>query len=96
MVNSQVRMTPKTMIIRADQTEKQSQIIRNITNEIDKLFETLKSEWTSNTTIEYIARYNKIRPSFQNAEGLLDEITHNLRESALNIILETKVEFFKK
>lgn len=36
----------------------------------------------------YEDRYNKIKPSFKNAKDLLDEIAHNLRETA-RIVEET-------
>lgn len=82
MANGQIRMTPETMRTRAAQTDKQSETVQNVIKAMDRLLQALKSEWEGEAMIGYEERYNKIKPSFQNAKELLDEIAHNLRESA--------------
>lgn len=85
---NQIRMTPSTMRTRASQTDKQSEAMQNVMNAMDKLLQTLKGEWEGDAVKGYEDRYNKIKPSFKNAKELLDEIAHNLRETA-KIVEET-------
>ncbi len=82
MAAGQIRMTPATMRTRATQTDKQSQTVQEVINAMDKLLNTLKGEWEGDAMKGYEDRYNKIKPSFKNAKELLDEIAHNLRETA--------------
>lgn len=82
MARGQIRMTPETMRTRAGQTDKQAEAVQNMITAMDRLLETLRSEWEGEAMTGYEERYNKIKPSFQNAEKLLEEIAHNLRESA--------------
>lgn len=84
----QIRMTPETMRTRAQQTDKQSENMQNVINAMDRLLNALKSEWEGDAMKGYEDRYNKIKPSFKNAKELLDEIAHNLRETA-KIVEET-------
>lgn len=85
---SQIRMTPDTMRMRASQTDKQAEAMQNLINAMEKMLQTLKSEWEGDAVGGYEDRYNRIKPSFQNAKELLDEIAHNLRETA-RIVEET-------
>lgn len=88
MDNQQIRMNPDTMRARASQTATQAENMQNLINAMDKLLLTLKGEWEGNAMRGYEDRYNKIKPSFKNAKELLDEIAHNLRETA-RIVEET-------
>lgn len=85
---NQIRMTPDTMRTRAGQTDKQAEAMQNLINAMDRLLTTLKGEWEGDAMRGYEDRYNRIKPSFQNAKDLLDEIAHNLRETA-RIVEET-------
>ncbi len=85
---AQIRMTPETMRTRAGQTDKQAEQMQTLINTMDKLLQTLKGEWEGDAMKGYEDRYNKIKPSLKNAKDLLDEIAHNLRETA-KIVEET-------
>ena len=85
---NQIRMTPDTMRRRASQTDKQSEAMQNLINTMDKLLATLKDEWEGDAMRGYETDIIKIKPSFKNAKDLLDEIAHNLRETA-RIVEET-------
>ncbi len=85
---AQIRMTPETMRTRATQTDKQAEQMQTLINTMDKLLQTLKGEWEGDAMKGYEDRYNKIKPSLKNAKDLLDEIAHNLRETA-KIVEET-------
>lgn len=82
MASGQIRMTPETMRTRASQTDKQSETVQNVITAMDRLLQTLKSEWEGDAMAGYEERYNAIKPSFQNAKDLLDEIAYNLRKTA--------------
>ena len=84
----QIRMKPETMRLRASQTDKNAQTVQEVINAMDKLLQTLKSEWEGDAMKGYEERYNKIKPSFKNAKELLDEIANNLRATA-KIVEET-------
>lgn len=56
--------------------------MQNLINAMDRLLITLKGEWEGDAMKGYEDRYNKIKPSLKNAKDLLDEIAHNLRETA--------------
>lgn len=83
-----IRMTPDTMRARASQTDKQAEAMQTLIGAMDNLLTTLKGEWEGEAMAGYEDRYNKIKPSFKNAKDLLDEIAHNLRETA-KIVEET-------
>lgn len=83
-----IRMTPATMRARATQTDNQEKAVYDVIRNMDKLLETLKGEWEGDAVKGYEDRYNKIKPSLNNAKELLGEIAHNLRETA-RIVEET-------
>ena len=85
---NQIRMTPDTMRTRAREADKQAEAMQNLINTMDRLLTTLKGEWEGDAMSGYEDRYNKVKPSFKNAKDLLDEIAHNLRETA-RIVEET-------
>lgn len=84
----QIRMTPETMRQRAVDTDKQVEAMQNLITAMDRLLTTLKGEWEGDAMKGYEERYNKIKPSFNNAKELLEEIAYNLRETA-RIVEET-------
>lgn len=85
---NQIRMTPETMRTRSREANTQAEAMQNLINTMDRLLSTLQGEWEGDAMAGYTERYNKIKPSFVNAKDLLDEISHNLKESA-RILEET-------
>ena len=83
-----IKMTPETMRTRARQTDDQATAMQGVIDAMQRLLTTLQSEWEGEAVKGYADRYEKIKPSFKNAKDLLDEIAHNLRETA-RIIEET-------
>lgn len=70
-MTGQIRMTPDTMRQRASETDKQAQTVEDVIRAMDRLLQTLHSEWEGDAIKGYEERYNKIKPSFQNAKDLL-------------------------
>lgn len=85
---NQIRMTPDTMRTRAKETDNQEKAVSDVIRYMDKLLQTLKGEWEGDAVRGYEDRYNKIKPSLNNAKELLGEIAHKLRETA-RIVEET-------
>lgn len=84
----QIRMTPEKMRQRASETDKRADDMQNLINAMDRLLNTLKTEWEGDAMRGYEDRYNKIKPSFKNAHELFVEIANNLRATA-QIVEET-------
>lgn len=84
----QIRMTPETMRARSKEANQQAETVQAVINYMDRLLRTLQGEWEGDAVKGYEDRYNKIKPSFVNAKELLDEISHNLSETA-RIVEET-------
>ena len=82
MADQIIKMTPATMRARARETDNQEKIVEDVIRYMDKLLLTLKGEWEGKAVKGYEDRYNKIKPSLNNAKELLGEIAHNLRETA--------------
>lgn len=83
-----ITMTPETMRARSKQANDQATAMQDLIVAMDNLLNTLKGEWEGKAMEGYEDRYNKIKPTFKNAKELLDEISHNLRETA-RIVEET-------
>ena len=81
-MSNQIRMSPEKMRQRAAETTRQSETVQGVIKTMDRLLLTLKSEWEGEAMRGYEERYNKIKPSFQNAKELLDEISQNLKATA--------------
>lgn len=84
----QIKMTPETMRTRSKQANQQAESMQNLCDAMDRLLTTLRGEWEGEAMRGYEDRFNKIRPVLRNAKELLDEISHNLNETAM-IVEET-------
>lgn len=78
----QILMSPDTMRTRAAQIKSQAEDMQKMISAMDRLLKTLEGEWKGDSMIGYEERYGKIKPSFINAKGLLDEMEHKLSGSA--------------
>lgn len=87
-MSGQIRMKPETMRQRSRQANQYAQNMESLIKSMDQLLTTLKAEWEGDAMAGYEDRYNKVRPSFTNAKDLLDEVSHNLNETA-RIVEET-------
>lgn len=81
-MTGQIRMTPDTMRQRSSEANGQAEQMQNLINAMDRLLERLEGEWEGDAMRGYEDRYKKIRPSFENAKDLLDEISQNLSKTA--------------
>lgn len=87
-MSGQIRMTPETMKARAGEYTKEAEKVKAVITKMDKLLKTLQQEWEGAASESYAERYNELRPSFVNAESLINEISAALTSTA-KIVAET-------
>lgn len=85
---SQIRMTPDTMRQRATEYRTEAGKLNEIIVKMDNLLTTLQGEWEGSASESYAARYQELKPGFQKAEELINEIASAL-DSTAKIVEET-------
>lgn len=81
-MSNQIRMTPETMRTRAGQYSTEASNVHNVITKMDSLLKLLKQEWEGAAAESYEARYTELKPSFQKAEALINEIASALTSTA--------------
>lgn len=82
-----IKMSPDQMRKRAKDYKDESDKFADSIKKMTTYKNALSSEWSGDAAAAYADRFNKILKSFQNAKDLMDELSHNLNESAK--IMET-------
>ena len=85
---SQIRISPDTMRQRAGQYRKEASNVNQVIAAMDNLLNNLQGEWEGEASQSYAQRYAELKPSFNNAEELIDEIASALEQTA-DILEET-------
>lgn len=78
----QIRMSPEAMRDKAKQYEDQGGVVNGVIGTLDKLLAALQSEWEGTASESYGARYGELRPSFVQAEQLINDIAQALKATA--------------
>ena len=78
----QIRITPDQMRSRAAQYDQQAANVGNVITEMDKLLAQLQTEWEGAAARAYADRFQQLRPSFTQAQQLIEEIAASLRNTA--------------
>ena len=81
----QIRITPDQMRNRAREYDREAQNVDNVIHKMDSLLNQLESEWEGEAARAYSARFQELRPSFENARELITEIANALRQTATNL-----------
>lgn len=79
---SEIRLTPEQMRARARAYNSESQNLQHSIQNMDKLISALQSEWKGDASRAYADRYSQLKPAFNKAKELMDELSHNLNASA--------------
>ena len=79
---NQIRMTPDTMRTRAGEYNTEAGTIAEVISKLDALLEQLQSEWEGAAAEAYAAKFSELRPSFTEAQNLLEEISQALHRTA--------------
>ncbi len=78
----QIRMTPDTMRERAGQYRAEADTVGGVISKMDSLLEQLQSEWEGNASEAYAAKFAELKPSFEKAEELINDIAASLDATA--------------
>jgi WXG100 family type VII secretion target len=70
----QIRITPDVMRQRAGQYRNEASNVNAVIVSMDNLLNNLQSEWEGEASQSYAARYAELKPGFQKAEELIEEI----------------------
>ncbi len=81
-MSTNIKMSPAQMRSRAKDYANESEKFANSIGNMQKYKRALASEWSGEAATAYAARFETILKSFKNAKELMDELSHNLNESA--------------
>jgi len=81
----QIRISPDTMRQRAGQYRNEAQSVNQVITNMDNLLNNLQSEWEGEASQSYAQRYAELKPGFQKAEQLINEIAQALDKTAASL-----------
>ncbi len=90
-MSNQIRMTPELMRERANEYRSQAEIVGEVISAMDTLLTNLQEEWEGAASRSYAERYGELKPGFEKAKELIEEIAAAL-DSTANIVEETDTE----
>ena len=90
-MSNQIRMTPELMRERANEYRSQAEIVGEVISAMDTLLTNLQEEWEGAASRSYAERYSELKPGFEKAKELIEEIAAAL-DSTANIVEETDTE----
>lgn len=78
----QIRITPDDMRSRASEYRTEGNKLEDIISTMDTLLENLQGEWEGAASESYASRYAELKPGFQKARDLIEEIATSLETVA--------------
>ena len=82
MASGQIRMTPDTMRGRAGEYRAEAENVQNVIDKMDRLLDTLLTEWEGAASEAYANKFAELRPSFVKGKELIDDIAMALDKTA--------------
>ena len=82
MAAGQIRMTPDTMRERAGEYRTEADNVQSVIDKMDRLLETLLTEWEGSASEAYTNKFAELRPSFVKGKELIDDIAMALDKTA--------------
>lgn len=79
---NQIRITPDQMRTRANEYRTEAGNVNGVIAKMDALLQQLQGEWEGEASRAYAERYTELRPGFQKAEELINEIAAALDSTA--------------
>ena len=79
---NQIRITPDTLRLRAQQYHEEADQLNNTLNRINQLFDQLQNEWEGEASQIFAARFAELQPSFIEAERLFREIAQSMESTS--------------
>lgn len=80
--SGQIRMTPDTMRERAGEYRTEADNVQSVIDKMDRLLETLLTEWEGSASEAYANKFAELRPSFVKGKELIDDIAMALDKTA--------------
>lgn len=81
----QIRISPEVMRQRAGQYRTEASNVNSVIASMDNLLSLLESEWEGEASQSYAQRYAELKPGFQKAEELIQEIATALDQTATTL-----------
>ena len=81
----QIRITPDQMRSRAGEYDAEAGKVNDVITKMDTLLTNLQSEWEGEAARAYAERFGQLRPSFVQAQQLIEEIAQALRNTATTL-----------
>ena len=82
MAAGQIRMTPDTMREMAGEYRTEADNVQSVIDKMDRLLETLLTEWEGSASEAYANKFAELRPSFVKGKELIDDIAAALDKTA--------------
>ncbi|KFI45534.1 WXG100 family type VII secretion target [Bifidobacterium bohemicum] len=81
----QIRITPEQMRSRAGEYDREASNVGEVISRMDTLLQELQEEWEGASSQAYASRFGELRPSFVQAEQLINDIATSLRNTAQSL-----------
>lgn len=81
----QIRITPEQMRSRAGEYRNEAATVSQVISKMDSLLAALQSEWEGAASESYAQRYAELKPGFQKAQQLIEEIAAALDKTAAQV-----------
>lgn len=79
----QIRMSPEAMRENAGRYRVEASNVESVIQNMDQLLGILQSEWEGQASQSYAQRYQELKPGFQRAKELIEEIAQALDKTAM-------------
>ncbi len=80
-----IRISPEVMRTRAASYANEAENLQGIIGRMDTLLGQLQEEWEGDASKAYAERYTELKPGFEKAKVLVDEIANALRTIATDM-----------
>lgn len=92
---TEIKLSPQELRERANDFRNERDAMERSIGQMEKLIGSLENTWKGKASEGYAMRFRKLKPAFANAKDLMDELSHNLNESA-RILEETDQQIASK
>lgn len=79
---SEIRLQPEQLRDKAQQFDAQAEAVDGVIAAMTSLLGELQEEWHGAASEAYAEEFNELKPSFQKAEQLIEDIANQLRGAA--------------
>lgn len=77
-----LKVTPEKLISTADQFEKTGNQVRNLTQEMISLIDSMKSSWEGEAATAYNTKFHQLEDDMERIHGMITEHVNDLQEMA--------------